>query len=472
MNRYLTKGSRIQRVVWLKILVIVLMLLVLSSCNAREFGEETVTEETSVISPPDITNNVIIIEQEAKTEKVKTVASEKTVSKQDTPDDGNIAQKSELYTNRKYAASNLNVREQASTDSAVIGTLKVGEEVSVIKDLDSEWTLVDYNGHECYVASRYLLDIQSTATAGNEVYSYSIMENDLRSIMEKYPATASLSTLCTTTDGRHVYCLKIGAANPAYKILLTGAIHAREYLTTELVMKLVYGLLSNYDNNLEYNGITYSDILKDCCFYFIPMMNPDGVTISQFGVEGLNYEASAETVKNIALMDGGGSEYYYRHWKSNADGIDLNRQFDALWETYDDHVGHPSSDHYKGSGIGTAAEAKALIDLTNNESFDRTISYHTAGSVIYWYFGQEGEMLEKSKAFAERLSKTTAYPLDANYQSLDPAGYKDWAIIKKGIPSLTIEVGSGDSPLDHKQLQDIFIRNRFVLEEAYLSLFE
>ncbi|MBR5252396.1 MAG: peptidase, partial [Clostridia bacterium] len=42
-------------------------------------------------------------------------------------------------------------------------------------------------------------------------------------------------------------------------------------------------------------------------------------------------------------------------------------------------------------------------------------------------------------------------------------GYKDWAIDALEIPSLTIEVGSGDSPLEENELYSIFDRNYMVL---------
>ena len=120
--------------------------------------------------------------------------------------------------------------------------------------------------------------------------------------------------------------------------------------------------------------------------------------------------------------------YYLTKWKANGNGVDLNRNFDALWDVYQDPAGHPSADHYKGTEPGCEAESAALISLTREQQFSRTISYHTQGGVIYWYFAQEGELYEKSLDFGERISHLTGYDLDGNYEDLDPAGYKDWAI--------------------------------------------
>lgn len=92
-------------------------------------------------------------------------------------------------------------------------------------------------------------------------------------------------------------------------------------------------------------------------------------------------------------------------------------------------------------------EAQALVNLTKKELFCRTVSYHSSGGVIYWAFGQQGELASRTQTFAKRIAAVTGYEPDGNYEELDPAGYKDWALLKMGIPSLTIEIGRADSPL-------------------------
>lgn len=163
---------------------------------------------------------------------------------------------------------------------------------------------------------------------------------------------------------------------------------------------------------------------------------------------------------------------YFKYWKSNAEGIDVNRNFDALWESYYDGVQKPASEHYKGPSAGCTLEAKTLIQLTLKEKFDRTISYHSSGAVIYWSFGQRGELAKKTQSFAKRISAVTGYTPDANYEELDPAGYKDWALLKQHIPSLTIEIGRTESPLPPSAYKKIRKENQFVFEESILDILE
>ena len=129
----------------------------------------------------------------------------------------------------------------------------------------------------------------------------------------------------------------------------------------------------------------------------------------------------------------------YEQWKANGMGVDLNRNFDAGWIEYVG-VSNPSAECYKGKFPGSEPESAALITLTENNGIKRAISYHTCGALIYWYYKQTGKVLEKSQVFAKQISQETGYPLDSDYTNVDAAGYKDWAVYKKGIPSLTIEV--------------------------------
>lgn len=319
----------------------------------------------------------------------------------------------------------------------------------------------------------YLRPIQTIAAdTSSGIYTYSDMKKELEQISDEYGSCTELLSLGKTFDERDILCLKIGKDTAQHKILITGSIHAREYITTALVMHQTKTFLSLLKNEALYKGVTYSDLLSDCAIYVIPMVNPDGVTISQFGTSGLNTSKAKENVYRIYEMDDAVEiAPYLIQWKSNAEGIDLNRNFDALWEQYDDHLNHPSSDHYKGPSPGCCPESAALINLTQIESFERTISYHSQGEVIYWYFSQEGELFNQTKQFADKISSITGYRMDSNYQNLDPAGYKDWAISKMHIPSLTIEVGTGNNPVDQRQLGKICNQNKYVWEETLLDCY-
>ena len=302
-------------------------------------------------------------------------------------------------------------------------------------------------------------------------YLYEDVILDCVELTKRYPGLVAADSVCTTLDGRQVPHLLIGDVKASRHVMIMGAIHAREYMTSQLVMKQTIAFLEALKGgNTVYKGVSVSELMNDTAVHVLPLANPDGVTISQLGPQALKTEAARRKVQEISALDGGGSAQYYRRWKANAEGVDLNRQFDGRWAEYRDPAGHPSSDHYKGTAPLCTPEAAAFAELTLRYPFKRTISYHEQGGVIYWYFGQQGQMKTDTKAFADAISAVTGYPEDANYQNLDPAGYKDWAIEKLGIPSLTIEVGSGTCPLPASQLPDMVRRNQDVWFETLYTL--
>ena len=304
------------------------------------------------------------------------------------------------------------------------------------------------------------------------VYTYEDLVSDTDLLKSRYSSVFSADSLGETADGRQMLHFVIGKEDASRKILVNGGIHAREYITCQLVMKQTFTFLKHLKNGDSYGDISYKDLLQDTAIHIICMVNPDGVSISQQGLDGVQTDATRKNLDQIAQMDGASllDNDYLEQWKSNANGVDLNRNFDAFWDSYADPVGHPSADHYKGTAPGSEVESNALIQLTLQEQFSRTISYHTQGDVIYWYFGQEGDLYDRTLAFANTISSTTGYSLDADYQSLDPAGYKDWAIQSQGIPSLTIEVGTGDTPVSPEQFKTIWEENQYVWEETLKTL--
>lgn len=308
-------------------------------------------------------------------------------------------------------------------------------------------------------------------------YTYENMQSDIAFLQKKYDKYFNVLSLGQTEDGRELYDLVIGNAEAEKKIFINAGIHAREYMTCQLVMKQAAEFLKHVSGNEKYesitgeqDGITYEEMWENCQIHVVPMVNPDGVSISQFGLDGLQTEEMKTKVISIASLDAQSAQgEYLTNWKSNGCGVDLNRNFDALWDSYADPAGHPSSEYYKGTSPGSEKESKALINLTEEQNFGRTVSYHAQGSVIYWYFGQEGELYDETKAFGERISVITGYVMDDNYQALDPAGYKDWAISKMKIPSLTIEIGRDTVPLPAEQFEEIWEKNKNVWEECIVD---
>lgn len=70
-----------------------------------------------------------------------------------------------------YAIKAVNVRESYSTDSAILSSLKAGQEVHAAGESDNGWIRIDYSGKTAYVAKSYLsankADVETTAASGS-----------------------------------------------------------------------------------------------------------------------------------------------------------------------------------------------------------------------------------------------------------------------------------------------------------------
>ena len=56
-----------------------------------------------------------------------------------------------------------------------------------------------------------------------------------------------------------------------------------------------------------------------------------------------------------------------------------------------------------------------------------------------------------------------------NFQSVDPAGLKDWALEKEGIPGFTIEIGGEDNQVDAEEFRKLWEENRYVILETAVA---
>ncbi len=282
-----------------------------------------------------------------------------------------------------------------------------------------------------------------------QLYTYEEMAGDLQELASKYPDRLAVSVLAVTDDGRNVYLARLGNAKAGKEALVHAAIHAREYMTAMLAMSQLEYYLRNWDAEYK-DGKTYGDIFNSVCLYMLPMVNPDGVTISQFGARGIkNDELRAKFLK----MEGSDN---YRRWKANVNGVNLNRNFNSYWAPDKDH---PAMEGYCGPYAESEAETRAVVDLVNSRNFACSIAFHTAERTVYYNVGQKGEVLEKAKKLASLCADMTGYKRE-DEESVPRGLDYNWLNLEKGIPALIIECGISMSPLPLSEFPAIWKENR------------
>ena len=239
--------------------------------------------------------------------------------------------------------------------------------------------------------------------------------------------------------GRDIYAVKVGEGAPVG--LAQYAMHGREYITSLLALR-----------HFEVG-------VKRGCLWLVPLVNPDGAMLSCQGIESVHNLALR---KQLIAMNGSED---FSLWKANARGVDLNVNFDAGWGTGSKNTRIAGAENYIGKKPFSERETQALKRFTETLRPDYTVSYHTKGEEIYWYFYQPMAHLARDKMLALCLSKATGYPLA--HAKGSAGGYKDWCIRKFGIPAFTVEAGADTltHPLGKQDLPNVIQANEYALYE-------
>ena len=149
----------------------------------------------------------------------------------------------------------------------------------------------------------YDLPNANPMAAAIDMYSYDMMVNDLNKMKQIYPRLVKVQSIGTSLDGRTIYDVIVGSPNAPKKILIQAGIHGREYIVSTITMQQIDALLNGAANGGTFNGMQISDMLNKVCFHFVPMANPDGISISQFGEAGVKNQKFKEVMQSGYAMD-------------------------------------------------------------------------------------------------------------------------------------------------------------------------
>lgn len=261
---------------------------------------------------------------------------------------------------------------------------------------------------------------------GHQTYSYQTMVSDIKRLEFLYPNLVSTEVIGYSVDGRKLYAIKLGTGSK--EVFINGSFHAREHMTTNVVMKMLDDYAHSYVSQKAYHGYNTRQILDQVSIWFVPMVNPDGVMLVQEGA------SSAKRPNEVIRLNGGSTNF--NRWKANIKGIDLNRQYPYRWNTIINNPGTPSYHNYKGRQPLEANEARAVFDFVNRRNFRAALAYHSSGEVIYTRYGYN----RHNKIATEGVGKITGYqPINLQY-SMSGGGFTDWFVSQKGPIGMTMEI--------------------------------
>ena len=308
-------------------------------------------------------------------------------------------------------------------------------------------------------AGSFEIDIVDTEKAK---YTYDEMVDDLALLDARYGEKMSYSAIGTSLDGRNIYAVTLGDPEAKNQIIISAGIHAREYMTPMLVMAQLEYYLYYYDTGSA-GVVPFSEIFEDYAFCILPMCNPDGITLSQFGLDGIRSESLRETILSIYELDrvkfsfNGTLDEYLAEWKANARGVDLNRNFDTDdFGTYP-VMSRPCYLNYPGKNPLSEPETAAMVEYVRNlKNPVLSIAMHSQGEVIYFNCGQEN--FDEAKALADEVGSFTGYKIETDVRH--DSAFDDWCNKVMRIPSVTVETGNVPCPLPIEQFDKIWQSNR------------
>lgn len=213
--------------------------------------------------------------------------------------------------------------------------------------------------------------------------------------------------------GNDILCVHRGSMR-GNQIIITAAIHARECYTALVVLEQSRA----FDKATAVGGA-----------YFVPLVNPDGALFFDSG----------ETFGRTFLRE---HAHEREMWKANAEGVDLNCNFDANFGTGAQNKFVRGASDYVGEYPFCAPETRALAAFTSRVSPSMTVSYHCMGGELYWEFFQSGAARERDMKIADAVAAHIGVKrVDGDLCSA--GGYKDWCVQKLGIPAVTVELIRG-----------------------------
>ncbi len=274
-------------------------------------------------------------------------------------------------------------------------------------------------------------------------------QRELEKFLEKYKDKYEIVIIGRTVLGQNIYSVNIEFDKTYRWCLITAGIHAREHLSCNLVCEFIKRV---YKKKQKYN------------ISFVPLVNPDGVDLCCN-----DFSQICESEKEKLIKINGSDDFSL--FKANANGVDLNNNWDANFEKKYTKRFFPSSQGFYGYKSMSEPEVKSLEKWTKKINPFLCLSYHLKGEEIYFDFFQKGKIYERDKKIAEIFAKSSGYKIKST-QEVSSGGYKDWCVQKLKIPALTIELGDDkfSHPYPKSELKNIYKKNAKLFKNIEKSL--
>lgn len=228
------------------------------------------------------------------------------------------------------------------------------------------------------------LGTQSSSTSFSTLLNVNEVKSGLQGLVNTY-GIQTFSAPFKTAQGATVIGAQIGgngSCSNSYRTYINGNIHARERGSMDSVLYFAADLLYANKNNvgLTYGSKSYTNAQVKTALntglVIVPLSNPDGVA----------YDQSTNSC-------------WRKNRNSNSGGVDLNRNFDFLWDftrlfssSVQSSVAStsPSSETYHGTSAFSEAETKNIKWVFDTYSKIRWfVDLHSYAGDVLWNWGSD-----------------------------------------------------------------------------------
>jgi hypothetical protein len=238
-------------------------------------------------------------------------------------------------------------------------------------------------------------------------------------LSEQHGSLATLRRLGTSIEGWPIRAIDVSRGGKV-EIVLSGGIHAREWISPMVNMCIADRLLSGAENDTR-----IKTILDSASFHIAPLANPDGYVHSW----------------NI--------DRYWRKNRRGGHGVDLNRNYGVAWGQRGSS-GSRFSQTYRGTHAFSEPETLAMVNLFEGRDIAAHIDFHSFSQLILYpwnYKTPDSPHAAKFAAVADRMSSAIFAAHGEQYKVLAGASFypasgtfSDWSYGEAGALSFTVEL--------------------------------
>ncbi len=303
-------------------------------------------------------------------------------------------------------------------DNQIVQIKNLGYSVEIVSNLSVPFKERLKEISESILPVKDITDFEKGKVFGGYLNTEQI-ENYLKKFRDLYPNIITTEQLPNQTIEKritHFARLKINDNNhneSKIGVLFTGGVHAREWGGSDICIHLLIKLLDSYKNNLDivlgnktFTATQIKKMIEKIDLFIFPNVNPDGKIYSQTyndpSIPKIDQNNFWRKNRNPALVPNPAEEINGEPAKNHLTGVDINRNFDFLWEsgiaTMDPVSGANFPMRYRGSAPFSEPETqnvKYLFDHYKNIKY--FVDIHSWSETIVYNWGDDSNQTQEPK---------------------------------------------------------------------------